>query len=83
MLLLRRHCPSAKLVAWATAGALFGSLIGAFHPFIVLFAISEYLMSSTLAGMSKLVLLTAVCGAASGAVVGCWYRARIAPVSQS
>jgi hypothetical protein len=78
ILLMRRLKPHARAATWVIVGGLAGAAIGALHPFVILFAITEYLgVSQRLIGALPLVALTGASGTLSGLLIGWWYKLRV------
>jgi hypothetical protein len=73
LLLMQRWMGRASSTAWTCAGALVGALVGAFHPFVILSALSNYFGGDPY-GSLRLAAITCAGGGLGGFVVGWWYR---------
>lgn len=73
LLLMERWMGRASATAWTSAGALVGALVGAFHPFVILAALSNHVGGDPYASL-RLAAITSAAGGLGGLVVGWWYR---------
>ncbi len=74
LLLMERWMGRAGATAWTCAGAFVGALVGAFHPFILLSALSDYFGGNPYGGSVRLAAITSAGGSLGGVMVGWWYR---------
>ena len=73
LLLMQRWMARANVIAWMFAGALVGMLVGAFHPFVLLWALIDYVGGAP-TGCLKAAAIASAGGCLGGLGVGWWFR---------